>query len=380
MGKPLTFAFRVFCLAFLLCLSCAKEDEPGWVVRVKNVTMSPSEFMERLRESSFVRQRAFISVDDLIKFADLSIRDDLCFAAEGYALGIDKETEVQRTIHQRQIEIIGKPGGPLFRQVVPADLQVTEQQLRDLYERQKQGIGMTFDEAKENLRAKIKSDLEAKLVGEYAKGLYAKFDFRINPAGAALLVRLTSAEKKTAAEMLANEKSAEHPKNVPLVSFARSAYTVWDVLGKFPRYFAAKPKQFASAVEAEQFLQTEFLPELLFLDAQERGIINLPEVQEAFAKSARRIIGAECEKRLTVRGIRVTAQEVEERYQKDSAKYASTPPAKAKYDVRLILHGEKRRAKSKQVREMLRKKYKLEYNNPVLAALTENLKKEKNSE
>jgi|GEM_PF-3148252 len=375
-----TMVSCVLCSVFVLFFSCAQDKDKTWAVRVKNVVISPDEFLEKVHESNFVRHNESVSVQALIKFADQAIAEDLFFAAEGYELGIDKEAAVQQTIHQRQIEIVGKPKGPLFSQVVPADIQVTDQQLRDLYERQKQEINITFDEAKEKLRAKIKSDLEAKYVEEYANGLYAKLDFRINPTGAALLVRLTSSDKKAIGEMLANDNSTEHPKNVPLVSYTGSAFTVWEVLGKFPRYFAGKPKQFASVVEAEQFLQREFLPELLFLDAQKRGVVELPEVQEAFTKSARRIIGAECEKRLTVRGIQVTAQEVEERYQRDSVKYAGTSPAKAKYDIRLILHGEKRRAKSTEVREMLRKKYRLEYNKPVLGVLAENLKREMNYE
>jgi hypothetical protein len=373
---------RFFSAALLISIGgflseCGKPPEKGWVVRVKDQAIFPAEFLEKIKESMFYRQNESFSPAGLIKFADQSLAEELYFAVEGYELGIDKDPQVRETIHNRQIDLIGKRDGPLFRQVIPADVEVSEEQMRRLYEQHKSEIGKPYEEVKEQLLAKMTNDYMAQRIEEYANSLFSQFSFQIDSKGVQLLIRLTSSDRETVNKLLETQNPEENPRSVPLVNYTGAVYSVTDVIAKFPRYFAGRPKKFSTQIESEEFLRKEFLPELLFLDAEKRGITGQAQVQEAFDRSTRRIISAECDKRLTVRNIKVTEQEVEERYQRDLAKYANTSPAKAKYDIRIILHGEKRRAKSKQVREELKNKYRLEYNTAALKTLANQLNAEK---
>ena len=369
------FKASLFLVALLLFSTCGTRDT-SWVMKVENVRIQTDEFLKWFKWSQEYKNADSFTPEDLRAFAERKFGPELLFAAEGYRLGIDKKPSVQYAIHQREIEIIGDENGPLFLRVVPQTLVVTDQEVEAYIKKSDQLANVKITDAvKDSIRTLLMQAKKGKYIKQYAAGLFPKYHFRVIPAGADLLIKLTTLSRKEARELARRQD----PRQVLLLTFADARLTVNDVLMSFPEDFRSRRKKFHSLEQVREYLMEKFLPELMFLDARDRGLFDLPQVKAAFEKSKRRIISAECEKALTVRNIKVTQQEVEQRYQQDMEKYKNMPPKRAKYDIRILLHAEKRNQKYRQTREELEKKYKIIYNNAAFKYLARELNREKQS-
>jgi hypothetical protein len=201
----------------------------------------------------------------------------------------------------------------------------------------------------------------------YVPSLYEKFKFTVLSRGVALLQRMTLMNRQQIKALYDHEES--NPEKVEIVSYDDQSFTVIDVYRQFPGDLSIRRKRFHSQQETVDFLIDRFLPELILLDARQRKILESADVRRILQKAEERLVGAECNSRLTVRNIKISQEEVDARYDRDKARYEGISIADAKYEIRQRIRVEKRLAKTKQARLDLRAKYKIEYNSSALHKL-----------
>ncbi|NOY60671.1 MAG: hypothetical protein GXO75_17330, partial [Calditrichaeota bacterium] len=130
-------------LGVLLLFSCSYFDT-SWVLRVNDFKISKEDFVERLERSMLYRNQKSFTFRDLKDFADRSMVNSLLFTVEGYAQGIPKEHQVQKAIQYSHIRFIAGKRGPLFKAAIPQQIDVSANELKQLYEKKKQKRRVAF--------------------------------------------------------------------------------------------------------------------------------------------------------------------------------------------------------------------------------------------
>lgn len=461
-------------LGVMLLFSCSYFDT-SWVLRVNDFKISKEDFVERLERSMLYRNQKSFTFADLKDFADRSMVNSLLFTVEGYAQGIEKEHQVQKAIQFSHIHFIAGKKGPLFKAAIPQQINVSANELKQLYDKKKQkrrvafirvnsktvadsvyfllkkgenfarlakkyskdkeysqkggeikewfiyGEGhlppdqekaifdlktvgdfsepvvskrgyyifklvemqknpvASFDVEKDKLLTHVRSIKREAAIEKYSKGLFKKYHFQIDREGANMFLQLCRERINKAGIQLSDSTSSQNVHNTTFVTYDNVRMTVSDVVKKYFRNFLLQRSKIKSSSDVESRIADWFMPDLLYLDAKNRGLLEKPEVKRAFRRSEWRIIGGECEKRMAARGINVTPEEVNQRYEREKEKWKKFSPKNAKYQIRLKIRSEKRIAKSKKVREELRNKYHIVFNDRALKKLAKELNRKKAS-
>ncbi|NIA30665.1 MAG: hypothetical protein GWP06_12235, partial [Actinobacteria bacterium] len=234
-----------------------------------------------------------------------------------------------------------------------------------------------FDVEKDKLLVHLRSIKKEAAIENYSKGLFKKYHFQIDRNGAEMFLQLCREFINKAGTQLTDSTSSQNVHNTTFVTYDDTKMTVADVVKKYFRNFLLQRSKIKSSADVERRIADWFLPDLLYLDAKNRGLLEDPEVKRNFRRSEWRIIGGECEKRMAARGINVTSEEVNRRYEQEKEKWKKFSPKNAKYQIRQIIRSQKRIAKSKEVREELRQKYHVVYNNRALKKLVKELNRKK---
>lgn len=119
-------------LAFLFLL-CAKKEIP-YVVKVAKQTIPSVVFEKKFRSSPEYRSDIVYTVDVLKEFIDDNYVDNLLFEAEGYARGLERDSVVAVRLFTEKGRILTRPKGPLYAKIVPAEITVTDEEVRADYE------------------------------------------------------------------------------------------------------------------------------------------------------------------------------------------------------------------------------------------------------
>lgn len=333
----------VLLLTIVLLVGCVRQQD-NWVLRVNEFEILESQFKDKFYRSINFRDKEKFSVDDLIKYADRSFVNDLLFTVEGYSLNIHREDDVKKSIEERKIRTIGRKNGPLFDKVID----------RNLGE----------EEAEEQIKI-------------YMNNLIDKYNFEISTKGAALFITLCQTPRDKVREILYDDNYEPNPNLLKFVAFRNRSYTVADIIKNHSKSFNLRKKNIKGPQQVEQYIIDWLMPDLLLMDAEELGLLNSPDVQQELLLAERNIIRGECKKRLTMRRIQVSKEEVDTRYEQEQEKWQNKSETSAKIEIRKRIRMEKGMKKQKETIEVLREKYKVEYNSKVLTKLSRDLTSEK---
>ena len=339
-------SFVLIFLLFILLSSCEKT-QTDWVVRVNEFTVAPKKFLEKYKRTFNYQQQTSFTEKELKEFAERTYVNDLLFTVEGYDLGIAQEEDVKETIKKRKVMIIGQKDGPLFKRVIPQNLDAQETEEK---------------------------------ISEYLKSIVKKYNFKIDQDGARLFLQFCQTPRAKVKEQLFDPEFKPNPDSVLFVSYAEKSLNVKQVLQQFSRDFISKKSKINELSDVEHYILEWFMPNLFELEMIDLGLDTDPDVLEEFVQSEQNIVRGECEKRLTVRKIQITKQEVNERYESEKEKWSSISENKAKNEIRTKIRMEKRMEKSDTIIKALGKKYNVEFNDSLFSSMSEELTKEKNGE
>ncbi len=130
--KKLIQLLLLFFMASLFLL-CAKKEAP-YVVKVARQTIPSVVFEKKFRSSPEFRDNVVYNIDVLKEFIDDNYVDNLLFEAEGYARGLEKDSVVTARLFIEKGRFLTRPKGPLYAKIVPAEITVTDEEVRADYE------------------------------------------------------------------------------------------------------------------------------------------------------------------------------------------------------------------------------------------------------
>jgi len=89
--------------------------------------------VDRYRWTREVHQGKPITPEAVREFVDKNMLWELLFRAEGYRLGLERDSVVAERIEREKRDFLTMPNGPLYRAVAPKNLEITEADLHRLY-------------------------------------------------------------------------------------------------------------------------------------------------------------------------------------------------------------------------------------------------------
>lgn len=125
-------ALPIVAACCLLAAGCEKE-KPDVVVRIGATGIDVRTVVERYRWSRDFHQGKPITSETVKEFVDKNMLWELLFRAEGYRLGLQRDSVVAHRIETEKRDYLTMPNGPLYRAVAPKNLEITEVDLHRLY-------------------------------------------------------------------------------------------------------------------------------------------------------------------------------------------------------------------------------------------------------
>lgn len=139
MKKLLLFGLLVS-FSILSIWSCQKKSRPiveGDLVSVNGQGLNKDRFVKRYRYTPEFKKTRTVTSEDIKGYIEKIYLDELFFLAEAYELGLNKDREFQRMLHEQEVKIISRDNGPLYEKIMPAGFDNSEQELKKLYEKSK---------------------------------------------------------------------------------------------------------------------------------------------------------------------------------------------------------------------------------------------------
>ena len=130
--KKLIQLFLLLSMASLFLL-CAKKEAP-YVVKVAKQVIPSVVFEKKFRSSPEFRENVIYNIDVLKEFIDDNYIDNLLFEAEGFARGLERDSVVTARLFIEKGRILTRPKGALYAKIVPAEITVTDEEVRADYE------------------------------------------------------------------------------------------------------------------------------------------------------------------------------------------------------------------------------------------------------
>lgn len=127
--------FLVAALLLTALLIACGEKEANWLVKVKDQTLRSDLFVRRYKMTKDYTQHPAINPALLRQFIEKNQLPNLAFQAEGYALGLDKDSTIAAQIANEERRMLTRNNGPLFKAVVPASFDITEAELTAAWEK-----------------------------------------------------------------------------------------------------------------------------------------------------------------------------------------------------------------------------------------------------
>lgn len=129
--------FLVAALLLTALLIACGEKEANWLVKVKAQTLRSDLFVRRYKMTKEYTQHPVINQAVLKQFIEKNQLPNLAFQAEGYALGLDKDSTTAAQFANEERRMLTRNNGPLFKTVVPASFEITEAELTAAWEKGK---------------------------------------------------------------------------------------------------------------------------------------------------------------------------------------------------------------------------------------------------
>ncbi len=105
-------------------------------MRVGTLTLEKETFLSLYMRTNDYASKERFGARDIKAYIERNILPDLLFAAEGFARDLDRSENVLQLFEREKKRILTEPNGILYRSIIPEEFEVSEKELRKLYETQ----------------------------------------------------------------------------------------------------------------------------------------------------------------------------------------------------------------------------------------------------
>jgi parvulin-like peptidyl-prolyl isomerase len=126
-------------LALVVLTQCGKDDRDV-LVKVGDQMMEEEVFIEIYYNNPLFNNSETITPKMVRTFLDDKIIPFMLFQAEGYERDLDEDSLVQERMDDIRRDILTRRSGTLYRSVIPDSFDITEQEIKDYYEKTDQAV------------------------------------------------------------------------------------------------------------------------------------------------------------------------------------------------------------------------------------------------
>ncbi len=140
--------FFIFGLSLLFLLSGCKtkeiKDKENTVAQVGDITLNKSDLMKRYQFSREFAQSKEVNVEELKKFIDKYFVSNFLLVNEILSEGIEKDSAVASNLQRIKRRAMTGMNGPLYQAVMSKTVTVTDDEIQDLYNRNKYAVKIAY--------------------------------------------------------------------------------------------------------------------------------------------------------------------------------------------------------------------------------------------
>jgi len=154
-------------MAVIFIASCARDDgqKGAYVAKINGVSITKEDVMEEMENLSGIAREFFKGQEGIERFIDELVKKEMLYI-EAKKRGLDKNKEVEKKIEEfKKITLINK----LLEQEMEALTKVTEQDMKDYYEKNKHEFIMTNQVRLSHIIVKTEEDAK-KVLERLQKG------------------------------------------------------------------------------------------------------------------------------------------------------------------------------------------------------------------
>ena len=122
----------IFIIPLLLFIFCGKKG-PSWVIKVGDQGISGETLLFYYKQAGMYSTKKQVTTHQVKSFGEKYLVKNLLFQAEGFALGLDKDSLVVEKQQIARQKIMTKDRGILFDKVVPSDPLVSDGEIQNYY-------------------------------------------------------------------------------------------------------------------------------------------------------------------------------------------------------------------------------------------------------
>ncbi|WP_456442215.1 peptidylprolyl isomerase, partial [Caldithrix abyssi] len=139
--------FSLLIVLLLMTVACQKNEVSNPekdIAQVGKLSVDKQVFMNRFRMSKGFAEAKKISRDDIVKFIDEYFVKNYLLVNKLLDQGIEEEKEMKEAMEQLKIRAMTGMNGPLYRQVIPANVEVSDQEIQELYDKSKYKVKIAY--------------------------------------------------------------------------------------------------------------------------------------------------------------------------------------------------------------------------------------------
>ncbi|MBD3223761.1 MAG: hypothetical protein GF313_03480 [Caldithrix sp.] len=128
------FAGLILMLAAFL-VQCGEKKAPNVLMDIEGHELHKDRFLDRFTRSRVFRTQDQFTADMVKEYISKYFVEDFYFIAEGYTRKLDEDSAFIAELKKEKRKRLIQPNGPLYQQVMPDSITVTEPEIKRAYEK-----------------------------------------------------------------------------------------------------------------------------------------------------------------------------------------------------------------------------------------------------
>ncbi len=134
----------IFVLMLVSCKKTEIANPERDLVQVGKLNLDKQVFINRFRLSKDFAQAKSITRDDVVKFIDEYFVKNYLLVNKVIDEGIENEKEIKDDLERLKRRAMTGMNGPLYRKVIPSSVEVSEQEIKELYDKSNYMVKISY--------------------------------------------------------------------------------------------------------------------------------------------------------------------------------------------------------------------------------------------
>jgi len=171
-----TRLLTILFLSVAICLTAASVPEDTVIAKFGGQQLTVEKLNNRINKIPAMYRQKYSTPEGKIKLLDLLVTEEL-FYLEALELNIDQDAEMLKRVENQKSNYLSQE----YRKRIGKDFKVDEDVLREYYNNnQSEFPGLTFEEAKSRVNAKIFSEKQKEYIDSFIENKKAEYELKIN--------------------------------------------------------------------------------------------------------------------------------------------------------------------------------------------------------